>query len=308
MNIIQMIAIIGLNNVKNNQINEIFMCITDIEIIRIKFLSNFNRNDNDYHLKSGENILSWKNGCDYLIQEVPVALVYNGISHSVMMATPQDLEDFALGFSLAEGIINSPQEIYAVEVVHIDQGIELQIELASRCFMELKAQRRSMAGRTGCGICGTEQLSQAIRTAPPLPNTYSLDITYLPSAIATFNDQQSLKAKTGATHGAGFFSLTGELLALREDIGRHIALDKILGWHAKNNRPQGFIMVSSRGSYEMVQKTAKCGVEILVTMSAVSALAVEQANLTNLTLLGFAREERANIYTGKNRIIFNGND
>lgn len=239
---------------------------------------------------------------DYLAVETPVSLAYNGISHAVMMCTPQDLEDFALGFSLTEGIIDKPADIYGIDVVEVCNGIEVQIELSSRKFMALKEHRRNLTGRTGCGICGTEQLNQVYKNFPKLDRTFTFDLNLLDDCLAALQDNQALGKQTGATHAAAFFDLQGNMLAIREDVGRHVALDKLLGWHAKANKPQGFVLVSSRASYEMVQKAVSCGIEMLVAISAATDLAVKMAEAHNFTLIGFAREGKGNVYVGKARL------
>ncbi|MGC7559188.1 formate dehydrogenase accessory sulfurtransferase FdhD [Pasteurella sp. PK-2025] len=239
-----------------------------------------------------------------LATETPVALVYNGISHTVMMCSPQDLADFALGFSLAEGIIDKPSDIYGMDIVPVCQGIEVQIELATRCFVRLKEKRRTLAGRTGCGICGTEQLAEIHKNITKLDRTFQFDLNRLDDCLLQVQKAQQLGQETGSTHAAAFFDLTGNLLAIREDVGRHVALDKLLGWKAKQPMQQGLILVTSRASYEMVQKAASCGVEMLVAMSAATALAVSMAEDYQLTLVGFAREGRATLYTGKERLFF----
>ncbi|QPB42939.1 formate dehydrogenase accessory sulfurtransferase FdhD [Rodentibacter haemolyticus] len=241
---------------------------------------------------------------DSLAVEMPVSLVYNGISHAVMMCSPKDLEDFALGFSLTEGIIDKPSDIYGIDVVNVCNGIEVQIELSSRKFMALKAHRRNLTGRTGCGICGTEQLNQVYKNFPKLDRTFEFDINLLDDCFSALQKNQILGNQTGATHAAAFFDLRGNMLAIREDVGRHVALDKLLGWYANTGKPQGFLLVSSRASYEMVQKAISCGVEMLVAISAATNLAVKMAEAHNLTLIGFAREGKGNIYCGKVRLKF----
>lgn len=241
---------------------------------------------------------------DYLAIEMPVSLVYNGISHAVMMCSPKDLEDFALGFSLTEGIIDKPAEIYGIDVVEVCNGIEVQIELSSRKFMALKEHRRNLTGRTGCGICGTEQLNQVYKNFPKLDRTFQFDVNLLDRCLAALHQNQQLGQQTGATHACAFFDLQGNMLAIREDVGRHVALDKLLGWHAKADKTQGFILASSRASYEMVQKALACGVEMLVAISAATDLAVKMAEAHDLTLIGFAREGKGNVYCGKERLIF----
>lgn len=241
---------------------------------------------------------------DFLALEMPVSLVYNGISHAVMMCSPKELEDFALGFSLTEGIIDKPTEIYGIDMLEACNGIEVQIELSSRKFMALKEHRRNLTGRTGCGICGTEQLNQVYKTFPKLDLTFTFDLNLLDSCLVSLQDNQVLGKQTGATHACAFFDSQGKMLAIREDVGRHVALDKLLGWHAKSGKPQGFILASSRASYEMVQKTIACGVEMLVTLSAATDLAVKMADAHNLTLVGFAREGKGNVYCGEERLKF----
>lgn len=240
---------------------------------------------------------------DWLADEVPVALVYNGISHVVMMATPKDLEAFALGFSLSEGIIDSPAEIFGMDVVPGCDGIEVQIELSSRRFMGLKEQRRAMAGRTGCGVCGVEQLEQIGKPIAPLPFTQTFALENLDKALRQLKNYQPVGQKTGCTHAAAWMAPEGELVGGCEDVGRHVALDKLLGYRSRESWQQGAVLVSSRASYEMVQKSAMCGVEILFAVSAATRLAVEVAERSNLTLVGFSKPGRATVYTHPQRLI-----
>ncbi|NIF02260.1 formate dehydrogenase accessory sulfurtransferase FdhD [Pantoea sp. Acro-805] len=239
---------------------------------------------------------------DWLAEEVPIALVYNGISHVVMMATPNDLEAFALGFSLSEGIIDKPEEIFGMDVVPGCNGIEVQIELSSRRFMALKEQRRAMAGRTGCGVCGVEQLDQIGKPLQPLPFTQTFDLANLDAGLAQLRDYQPIGNLTGCTHAAAWMSLQGELQGGCEDVGRHVALDKLLGHRSQQPWQQGAVLVSSRASYEMVQKSAMCGVEILFAVSAATQLAVEVAERCNLTLVGFSKPGRATVYSHPQRL------
>ncbi|MDC9596894.1 formate dehydrogenase accessory sulfurtransferase FdhD [Xenorhabdus anantnagensis] len=241
---------------------------------------------------------------DWVAEEVPVALVYNGISHVVMMTSPKDLDYFAIGFSLSEGIIASPQEIRGIDsVVSCHGGIELHIELSSRRFTGLKERRRSMAGRTGCGICGTEQLTEIFRPITPLPFTQTFSLSHLDTALAQLPRVQDIGSLTGCTHAAGWIDLEGKLLGGCEDVGRHVALDKLLGMRAKTGWQQGAVLVSSRASYEMVQKSANCGAEILFAVSAATSLAIEVAQKCNLTLVGFCKPGRATVYTHPQRIL-----
>lgn len=239
---------------------------------------------------------------DWLAEEVPVALVYNGISHVVMMASPKDLELFAVGFSLSEGIIDSPADIFGLDVVPICNGIEVQIELSSRRFMALKERRRSLAGRTGCGVCGVEQLDDIGRPITPLGFTQTFDLNLLDAALAQMRSYQPVGDLTGCTHVALWLNELGEIQDGKEDIGRHVALDKLLGSRARQNWHSGAALVSSRASYEMVQKSAQCGVEILFAVSAATTLAVEVASRCNLTLIGFSKPGRATVYTHPQRL------
>ncbi|EOZ1478218.1 formate dehydrogenase accessory sulfurtransferase FdhD [Enterobacter hormaechei] len=244
---------------------------------------------------------------DFLAEEVPVALVYNGISHVVMMASPKDLELFAIGFSLSEGIIAHPQEIYGMDVVQACNGLEVQIELSSRRFMGLKERRRALAGRTGCGVCGVEQLNDIGKPVAPLPFTQTFNLGNLDKALEHLNDVQPIGQLSGCTHAAAWVLPSGEIVGGHEDVGRHVALDKLLGRRAREDAvwQQGAALVSSRASYEMVQKAAMCGVEILFAVSAATTLAVEVAELCNLTLVGFCKPGRATIYTHPQRLIVN---
>ncbi|WMR96836.1 formate dehydrogenase accessory sulfurtransferase FdhD [Mergibacter septicus] len=242
---------------------------------------------------------------DYLAVEMPVALVYNGISHAVMMCTPQDFEDFAIGFSLTEGIIQHPKEIYAIEIIPVSNGIEIQIELSSRRFSGLKERRRTMVGRTGCGVCGSEQLKQIRQQFSPVKATFQFDLNRLDHCLQQLTQQQKLGQQTGSLHACAFFNITGDLLAIREDIGRHVALDKLIGWYSQQLiKPVGFVLATSRASYEMVQKALSVGMEMLITVSAATELALQIAAQHDFSLIGFARTGRAVIYHDNNRIIF----
>ena len=240
---------------------------------------------------------------DWVADEVPVALVYNGISHVVMMASPKELEQFALGFSLSEGIIESPREIYGMDVVPACNGLEVHIELSSRRFMTLKEHKRAMAGRTGCGVCGVEQLDEIGKPITPLPFTQTWSLEHLDHALSQLKNVQPIGRLTGCTHAAAWINPQGELTLGCEDVGRHVALDKLLGYRARAGATAGAVLVSSRASYEMVQKSAMCGVEILFAVSAATALAVEVATRCGLTLVGFSKPGRATVYTYPERIM-----
>ena len=235
---------------------------------------------------------------DVVAEEMPVAMVYNGISQAVMMASPNDLEDFALGFSLTEGIIESPEELYDLEVEQAPEGLSVSMRISNERFAALKAQRRNMTGRTGCGLCGTESLEQALRPVRAVEASMSVSDTAIQRAVQTLRDHQPLQVQTGATHGAAWCSREGEILAVREDVGRHNALDKLIGsqLRAGCDLRQGFALISSRASFEMVQKSAVAGIGCLVAVSAPTALAIEQARKAGMMLVGFARPDRHVIY------------
>lgn len=242
---------------------------------------------------------------DVIAEEVPIGLVYNGISHAVMLATPQDLEDFALGFSLTEGILDSPSDLYSMEVVHRPQGFELHLDVATCCFQRLKEKRRNMTGRTGCGLCGSESLEQALRIPVTKLSAKVDKITgsVINLAFANIRQQQKLQALTGATHASAWVNIHGDVELVREDVGRHNALDKLIGAMAKKNQlestrsKEGFVLTTSRASYEMVQKTASAGINMLVAISAPTGLAIRVAEQCHLTLVGFARENSYVVYS-----------
>lgn len=240
---------------------------------------------------------------DWLADEIPVALVFNGISHAVMLASPADLEDFALGFGLTEGLLASASELLGVEVREVPDGIELQLEVAAACAWRLKERRRTLAGLTGCGLCGAESLGQVRHE---LPRVAALDLT--PQALARgqreLQRSQAMQKLTGATHAAAWCAVDGQVLLVREDVGRHIALDKLVGAMVRSaaNPAEGFICVTSRASFEMVQKTAMAGVATLAAVSAPTALAVDVARSCGLALAGFVRGDGLVAYSFAERL------
>lgn len=241
---------------------------------------------------------------DRVIAETPVALVYNGISHAVMLATPTDLEDFAIGFSLSEGLAETARDIQDLEIVPGPQGIEIRITVAARCFHAFKATRRRLAGRTGCGLCGVESLEQAMLPVTKVPRRLSVTPAALERGRAELAGRQLLHQATGSVHAAAWVAADGEVLLVREDVGRHNALDKLLGAmaSARSLEPAGFGVVTSRASHEMVQKAARAGIELLAAISAPTALAVSQAESAGLSLVGWLREKGFSIYTHTWRI------
>ena len=239
-----------------------------------------------------------------LAQEVPIAFEYNGIAHAVMLATPADLHDFAVGFSFSEGIA-APSQCYGVEVREDDRGITLAIELAASAFAHLKARRRTLAGRTGCGICGTESLGQVLRPLPDLStNRLSIAAPALARAHAGLAAVQPLQQATGAAHSAIWCARDGVIACAREDVGRHNALDKLIGALVRGGMDTGggFALVTSRASVEMVQKSATAGIALLAAVSAPTSLAVRVAEGCGQTLVGFARGGTFNVYTHTVRI------
>ncbi|WP_101759374.1 formate dehydrogenase accessory sulfurtransferase FdhD [Oceanicoccus sp. KOV_DT_Chl] len=255
-------------------------------------------------------VVVWPEGdnsvADTLAVEIPVALVYNGISHAVMMATPSDLENFACGFSLSEGIIDRPEDIYEITIHHRSQGIELAIEISSQCFSRLKDRRRTLAGSTGCGLCGVEALQQVALdlTAVNPEQQFLISHSAIDLATASLQHHQPAQKYTGGMHGAAWCNNQGHILQLFEDVGRHNALDKLLGslWGCETINTAGFLLMSSRASYEIVQKAARANIAVIVTVSAATSLAVEMANRANITLVGFSRENRHVVYTHAQRL------
>lgn len=244
---------------------------------------------------------------DWVAEEVPVALEYNGISHAVMLASPSDLEDFAFGFSVTEGIVDDYTQIHDIDQTSSEQGQTLHLSIASSCFARLKDRRRSMTGRTGCGLCGTESLAHAVRLPPRLQGGAEFEAGAITRALINLREQQLLLSATGATHAAAWCNADGEIVVLREDVGRHNALDKLIGALQRRRIPgvkanAGFIVVTSRASYEMVHKTAMAGVTLLAAVSGVTGLAIDVAQTAGVALLGFVRGEDLSVYSHKERV------
>ncbi|MBO9514915.1 MAG: formate dehydrogenase accessory sulfurtransferase FdhD [Variovorax sp.] len=241
---------------------------------------------------------------DVVLEEVPVAMVYNGISHAVMLASPADLEDFAVGFSLTEGVVQSAAEIRDIEAVPCCDGIELQLAIAAGRMAELKLRRRALAGRTGCGLCGVESLQHAVRPATRVPATGArISADALQRAFRCLAQEQVLHRATGAAHAAGFATWAGELMLVREDVGRHNALDKLVGaMCAQGLRGEdGIALITSRASYEMVHKAAAAHIGLLAALSAPTGLAIRAAAESGLTLAGFAGRPGRRVYTSPER-------
>jgi len=241
---------------------------------------------------------------DQVATEIPVALTYNKRSHVVMMVTPSELEDFATGFSLTEGIIERPADVIGLQVIAREDGLEVALTVNEESFVRLDTQRRNLVGRTGCGLCGAESLEQAIRSPAVVSSEVSIKNSALQTAIQSLDDHQPLQAVTGAVHGAAWCDLDGEIQVLREDVGRHNALDKLIGHLARSDidTSMGFVVISSRASYEMLYKAAAVGIEVLVAVSAATTLAIDYAQRSGITLVGFGRPGRHNVYTFEQRI------
>jgi FdhD protein len=242
---------------------------------------------------------------DRVSEEVPVALLYNGEPHVVMLATPQDLEDLARGFSLSEELVDKPEEIRGIEVQTSIESAEVRIAIAWEKFPELLRRRRNLTGRTGCGLCGTETLEQAIRGQSQVGQGPTVSVGQLHEAIAALPSQQPLNASTGSVHAAAWVVPERGIEYVREDVGRHNALDKTLGAlvQAGVDRETGFMLVTSRASYEMVQKAAAMGVTFLAALSAPTSFAIHHAQRCGMTLVAFARREQHVVYANGQRLL-----
>lgn len=243
---------------------------------------------------------------DHVAQEVAVALVYNGISHVVMMASPIELDAFALGFSLSEGIISSRDEMYSCDIQTKEGGLEAALQIPNQCFARLKDRRRNLLGRTGCGICGAESLQQIRLPIKSVSADFSLSHQAIINATLAFEPHQPLQALTGAYHGAAWCDLDGNISYLCEDVGRHNALDKLIGKLSMADKlgqdMQGFLLMSSRASHEILQKAAMAGIGIVVAVSAPTSLAIDIAKQAGITLVGFSRAERHVCYANDWRL------
>jgi FdhD protein len=247
-------------------------------------------------VRSGERIVP---------EEVPIAFSYGGTTHAVMMGTPGDLEDFAVGFTLTEGIVATREEIASIDVVEGDQGIDVQVSLVEDVAAALSARRRSMAGPVGCGLCGIESIEQAVRKVPDVSATpMTISHRDVVEAVSLLNGAQPLHRETRAVHGAAFYIPGKGLVAVREDVGRHNALDKLCGAVVGLGLPggSGVVAVTSRLSVEMVQKAAILGSPVLIAISAPTALAIRTAEEAGMTLIALVRGEDFEIFTHPHRI------
>ncbi|WP_202330703.1 formate dehydrogenase accessory sulfurtransferase FdhD [Mesorhizobium sp. L-8-3] len=238
-------------------------------------------------------------------EETPIALSYAGTTHAVMMASPADFEDFALGFSLTEGIISSPDEIEAIEVADLGAGIDIQIRLKDAANTRFAARRRRLAGPVGCGLCGIESIEEAMRSVDAVgASGLSLAADDIARSVRLLSKVQPLHAETGAVHAAGFYMPGKGIVAAREDVGRHNALDKLAGALAKSGMDGtgGAVVVTSRVSVEMVQKTAAIGAPFIIAVSAPTALAIRTAEAAGMTLVALVRGEEFDVFTHPERV------
>lgn len=243
---------------------------------------------------------------DDIAEEVPVALSYNGLSHVVMLATPLDIEDFALGFSLTEGIVQTVAEVISIKTHHRADGIDVRIKIPDERYALLPGKERNLTGRTGCGLCGSATLQQAVRHPLPLQGSgVSVSHQALHESLKEMSVRQKLNSRTGAVHAAAWLVPGHGLMSVREDVGRHNALDKLIGMLARKgaDRNAGYVIVTSRASYEMVQKCASVGISMMAAMSAPTGLAIRLARETGFTLVGFLRDRSHVVYAHPQRLV-----
>ena len=255
------------------------------------------------------NRLAWRDnrlseGPRAIPEETALALTYDGGTYAVMMGTPRNLEDFAVGFSLSEGIVQSPEEITSLEIVDLDDGIELRMWLADGKAARLSERRRHIAGPTGCGLCGIDSIAEAVRPSAVVGVGRSFSPRELMTAMASVPALQAINIETRAVHAAAFWTPAAGIVALREDVGRHNALDKLAGAlaQAKVTASEGMVLLTSRVSVEMVQKTAAIGASVMVAVSVPTALAVRIAEAAGITLVAVARSDGFEIFTHPDRI------
>lgn len=242
----------------------------------------------------------WLEVEDDVLVELPVSLIYNGYPHVVIMCTPKDIIDFVYGFSLTEGIVSTLQDVRSIEICPKELGIEVRIEITPLCFSRIEGRKRQMAARTGCGICGLDSLGDVVRVQVPIGFNYQINEAAIDRALQEADSLQEMNQKTGGAHGAFFVSSEGDILFVREDVGRHVALDKLVGAMAQAgvDVTAGFILTTSRASFEMVQKAVAAGVGLLVTMSAPTTMAIALAKEMQLKLAAFTRVGKINLYQG----------
>ncbi len=247
---------------------------------------------------------AFSQGARTLAEETAIAITYNRLTHAVMMATPADLHDFAVGFSLSEGIVPAADAIEDYAMVEAEGGVELRLWIAPEHMAALETRRRRLAGATGCGMCGLESLAEALRPVPPAPTGRAYEAAAIDRAIASLGDAQVLNHATRAVHAAGFWTPDTGLVAVREDVGRHNALDKLGGALALAGAcaADGIVLLTSRISIELVQKAARMGAPLVVAVSAPTALAVRAAEAAGMTLVGVARQDGFEVFSGAHRV------
>ncbi len=236
--------------------------------------------------------------------EVPVALAFNGLPHVVMMSTPSDLTDFAIGFSISEGILAGADELLDLSVQEGETGIRVNMTISPKRFVGLQRRRRNMTGRTGCGLCGVDDLTQVARPLPRVGVGVNVDIGAIHQALGALPAWQLANQETGAVHAAAWVTPAGKITFVREDVGRHNALDKLIGAMARGHidSEAGFTVITSRCSFEMVQKAATIGISLLVAISAPTTMALRIAEKTGITLVALARSDSVTVYTNPGRI------
>jgi len=241
---------------------------------------------------------------DLVAEEVPVALVYHDVPHVVMLATPADLEDYAVGFTLSEGLVARFDEIRGVEVRRGAASVDVHVTVAWERFTQLLQRRRNLTGRTGCGLCGAESAADAIRDPAPVPAGVKVTVAGLHEAIEQLSQLQPINARTGSVHAAAWVVPGEGIRLVREDVGRHNALDKTIGALTRGGADlaAGYMLITSRASYEMVQKCATVGIPFLAALSAPTAFAVRLAQRTGVTLVAFARRDQHVVYAHPQRL------
>jgi FdhD protein len=251
---------------------------------------------------------SFSEGPRRVPEETALALTYNGGTYAVMMGTPHDLSDFAVGFSLNEGIIKAVDDIVSLDVIELDDGVEIRMWLAPELAERISERRRQIAGPTGCGLCGIDSIAEAIRPAAIVSGGRSVSADEIMTALSSIEPLQKINHETRAVHAAAFWAPARGLVALREDVGRHNALDKLSGYIAQSRTDagEGLVVLTSRVSVEMVQKTASIGAPVMVAVSAPTALAIRTADAAGITLVAIARNDGFEVFTHPERIAASG--
>jgi len=247
---------------------------------------------------------------DQAVEEIPVAMLYNGIAYAVMMATPIDLEDFALGFALSEGVIGRADEFELVDCLRTGHGISLQALIPQARLEALEQRKRNLAGRSGCGLCGVESLQEAVRPLSRIESDVRVEAAMIRRGLRDLTERQPLNRASGGVHAAGYVHADG--IVVREDVGRHNALDKMIGALASGRdlrastawrKREGLLAITSRASYEIVHKAASADIAIIAAISAPTSLAIALAEGSGVTLIGFARDSGMNVYTHAQRLL-----